>query len=347
MIINKYIGALLALAMPLALANLFSPILMSAKLYSPHSGTALGVMDGNRQLEHQPAGEGPIQSTASHSINGGTLSKSLFAQADYGVLSVNSFSSMTDTSSPVRPIAWAYASFEDVITIGFAPFTGSPGLLAVDFTLSGITEKSGSFNAGVGVLAMVCSNRGKGGMTCEDDLGSSQVSVFTSSFSGVFSFPEFFQFTWGHPFNLEFRMRAVTGSFDGPYSILLPPYNSERFKDIAFTPNQTTLSGSGSADFRNLVLSGLHVFDSQGNPVHDVTFASSSGTEYTQNGVVLNGSVPEPSTWVLLLMGSAVLAVIGHKSAKPTERESLVAGLSPGTSATSANRFGASSGDLQ
>ena len=166
------------------------------------------------------------------------------------------------------------AGFQDILTINASPFTGLRGYLAIDFTLHGTESAIGGADAAVSVNAStaascVISNE------CQIYLFNS-AHESTISFSGLFSFPELFPFTYGTPFDLAFALVPVTDSGD---------------------------SGTATSDFANtLVLSGIHPFGPDMQPVRDATFISASGTRYGPNGVV-----PEPSSLVLVALALLVL----------------------------------------
>ena len=102
------------------------------------------------------------------------------------------------------------------------------------------------------------------------------LSFTAASVSGTFFFPKTFTFIYGQPFPLIFQLTTNDGSFA-----------------------PVTAPGSATSDFSDtLVLSALNVVDSEGQPVNGVTFSSLSGTRYSVNGVV-----PEPPSWILLLSG--------------------------------------------
>lgn len=78
--------------------------------------------------------------------------------------------------------------------------------------------------------------------------------------SNSFSFSDPFTFTYGTPFGLLFQLQTYAVA-DG--------------------------SGTANSDFANtLVLSGLHPFGPDMQPVTGATFTSISGTQYGSNGVI-------------------------------------------------------------
>ncbi|MDQ1468922.1 MAG: hypothetical protein QOJ99_402 [Bryobacterales bacterium] len=230
--------------------------------------------------------EGYASDNLSASLNqtfaqaGFNLSANGSAKSGFGVLRASA-SSTYSSSGPYSYLS-SQAFFQDVVTIDFSPFQGSTGLLVINFALDGFINASGP---GIGSAAVgACAGPTQPPGNCQGD-------DFTASASGTFGFPQPFTFTYGQPFALQVSLRA-----DNLYGYL------------------SGFSGSGSAmaDFSDtLILSGLHVFDAQMNPVTEVTFRSASGTGYTQNGVV-----PEASSFVLCTLGFTLFGPIILRRAK-------------------------------
>ncbi len=251
----------------------------------PQSASLDSISFGSLNPAFPPSGS--IQLTTQHSVGGGTLDASMFAQAAFGEMRASSVTSLTSTASGVVATANGGAQVTDIMTVNFAPFTGSMGLLEVDYTLDGTVALGGtlsSSSAVLGVSAFVCSNYSFVIGNCVDPGFTSQANTFTSSVSGTFAFPQFFRFTYGTPFDFHFGLFATT--------------------DVG--PGASAIADASDT----LILSGLKVFDAQGDPVPEATFTSGSGTQYTQSGVV-----PEPATFLLLLPGLALIAVLARKAA--------------------------------
>lgn len=198
----------------------------------------------------------------------------------YGTLSSSASGSFNISGAATTTYTEAYASFTDLITVSYAPWNGSPGLMYYNYTLDGTVSSTGNGTA----FAAVCDGGGPTSyplsLACQD---------FTApATSGTFS-AQAIPFVYGQPFSLEFSLTTYAG---------------------AFQPE--TGSGSGIAMFFNtLVLSGLTPTDLSGVPAIGAQFSSASGTQYSIDGVI-----PEPSTGSLCVLGlifaSVVRALIGR-----------------------------------
>jgi hypothetical protein len=218
--------------------------------------------------------------------SGVTVTGTGFGEAeDYGVLRASAAASSFNISgSPQSVQVLGVSAFRDIVTVNFAPWKGSPGLLYVNYTLSGTVSTSGVAVAGVNIETY-------GGPT--DSQMMSQ--TYLGSESGIFAAPQPIHFVYGQPFNLGLELWTTVGTVD-PNSL--------------FSTTMTTGSGAGSADFSNtLVLSGLTPTDMNGVEAAGAQFSSASGTPYTVNGVL--GVAPESSSALLMLLGSSLgLAVL-------------------------------------
>jgi hypothetical protein len=113
--------------------------------------------------------------------------------------------------------------------------------------------------------------------------------------TGLVVFPELFPFTFGVPFDLTFGIDANAGAGPG--------------------------NGTSTLDFfSTATLSGLKVFDADMNPISAPTFESGSGTQYTVDGVV-----PEPTSFVLLVLGVLFLSATRLRVAQQRPRGGQVA----------------------
>ena len=207
----------------------------------------------------------------------------------YGSLGVASSNTINITGSPALSESVGDASFQDNILVSFAPFTGSEGFLAVNYTLDGFSSASGSANSFARVKIEVINQAG---------LDQQYTANLPSSASGVYGVPLTFTFVYGDPFTLRFDLLTATGTITpGPAG-------------VGFELTEGAGSGTAATDYFNtLTLAGLHVTDANGNPVDGVTFTSDSGTLYTQDGVELAAPTPEPSSVVLAVLGLTAGAV--------------------------------------
>jgi hypothetical protein len=205
-----------------------------------------------------------------------------------------------DSSTVNIPGAPANASFEDAvnsvdtITISDPLLDGQPGFLVAGYTLRATISSSGIDQA-----ALVAVESLGGSLST-----NTTASVYTSSVSGKFTFPEALAFTYGTPFTYQLSLFALTGTLDVATSASAP----------GFTETPTPASGLGSATVDSsdtFILSLLEPEDQSGNAVSGATFSSESGTVYGPDGVV-----PEPSTLLLIAPAILVLSLV-RRSTKP------------------------------
>jgi hypothetical protein len=138
-------------------------------------------------------------------ISGATFSISSAADSTFGTLRASSSAVLTDPVTSIAVGTDAIAASMEIMQIDFAPFTGQPRFLQVRYTVDGVVSRSGSLNSRGMVLAHVM--RADGTIT-------GQGSVFDESVVGLFTFPSFFRFTYGSPFNLYFQIAVDVGTFD-------------------------------------------------------------------------------------------------------------------------------------
>lgn len=218
------------------------------------------------------------------------------AISTYGSLGVESFASFAIPGTPESGYSVAIGYVEDDLTISSAALNGSLGFLYVDYTLDGTIATSGAGSSVVQVSVEVLDST-------SPDFQTSN-TAYISSVSGTFRAPEAFTFIYGQPFELALCLGATTGM--GIVPAVLP--GSGHVVTFECAPGYVgglTGSGTGTASFFNsLVLSGLTVTDSLGNPVNGAQFTSDSGTQYGPNGVV-----PEPGSLLMLGSGLTIVAM--------------------------------------
>jgi hypothetical protein len=187
--------------------------------------------------------------------------------AAYGNVGASDSASLSDPTSSTQAVFILNAGFNDVLTITFGNLTGA-GFMLVNATVHGVGSTTGSGNS---LEAVGISEAGVGVVTNQSD--------FIINQTGVVSFPVALPFQYGVPFNFSFWLAAQTVVGYG--------------------------NGTASANYLNTAaLTGLHVFDSQMNPIANPVFMSQSGTIYTTSGVV-----PEPS--MTFLTGLATILIVG------------------------------------
>lgn len=149
----------------------------------------------------------------------------------------------------------AAAGYNDILTITAAGLAGQQGFLLPVFAISG----SASTNAALHFL-----------LIWQDSVSDASTQIQMESFTGNGT-------STFNPIGFHYGQPLGFGQIIGA--------------DIF--PSGTT---SGSADFGDTVLlTGLQVFDADGNPVATVSFSAVSGAVYTQSGIV-----PEPATFALM-----------------------------------------------
>ena len=231
-------------------------------------------------------------------IYGSQFTGSAQSIANYGQLGVASSTSFDISGAAQVAYSEANAEVWDDITISSPLLNGSGGLLRVIYTLDGTISTSGAGTAVVQVDIDM--------WNLAAPVSQESNTAYTSSVAGTFLAPTTFTFTFGQPFYFDFCLGAATGA--GIVPAVLP--DSGHIDTFNCSPGRLgaqTGSGSGNAAFFNtLVLSGLTVTDSLGNPVDGAQFTSSSGTQYGPDGVV-----PEPGS--VLMLGSGLAAIAAHR----------------------------------
>jgi hypothetical protein len=227
---------------------------------------------------------GTATDTATLSGGGSSLAFAATASGSYGQLHADVTSTVTAGATPTLARASAEASFEDILTVNFAPFTGEVGFFTIDYTLEGTTSETGIDTA----FAQV-------GVDVDSFLTESYRSpYYTGSPNSIVDIPMTFTFIYGQPFGLEFDLTADTGTI------------TQAVSGTGYTTNYlANVTGTGSAHFGDtLVLSGLTILNpADGSVVSGAQITSGSGTQYGPNGVVVS---PEPSSDSLLVAGLCV-----------------------------------------
>lgn len=271
-------------ALALSISALAGTVLPSARAITISDGT---VPEGNN-LDLYNAGSlnnpafpanGAVQLTTTHTVAGGIFDASMFAQSNFAYLGVFASTALTSSATPGTIVeANGGASFGELLSINYAPLTGTVGFLQLGYTLDAIAAFTGTLGSSTGVLglyAYTCSDFNLiGGAVCVDPNFVEQNASYQSSVHGSFVFPKYFKFVYGTPFDLAINMFATTDSGPGSSAVI----------DAA----------------HSFALSGLKLYDVNGNPVNGPSFSSGSGTQYTQNGIV-----PEPGAVVLVSAGLA------------------------------------------
>jgi hypothetical protein len=264
---------------------LFTGVVVNDGSCTPYVDCELG--EGDDPGDIGTAGTGFVE--LSGTFGGASLSGA--ADAAAGLLRTMASASYDLADAGYR-IAFAAAIVADTLTItapGVA--SGTSGLLDLSVTLDGTVTKSGTADAGTGVIVAW------GGT---EPLEDQELQGFSASTSTSEVFTVEVPFTFGDPFLVTLFMFSTAGTI-GVCDDITPCPETE-----GTNPYLASGLGASSADFFNtLVLSGL-VPTVGGIPVADPLFTAESGVQYTVNGVAPQ-VVPEPGTLVLLGSGMTFL----------------------------------------
>jgi hypothetical protein len=110
--------------------------------------------------------------------SGDTLNALAAGNSSFGVLSAEASASFDITGAPASAWAFGQATFTDLLTINFAPWTGQTGLLYVNYTLDGNVSSTGNGNACSSVELFAGP---------DTSTAQSRGQIYNSSASGVFS----------------------------------------------------------------------------------------------------------------------------------------------------------------
>jgi hypothetical protein len=219
---------------------------------------------------------------------GYVLSGSGAATVNNGVLGASA--SVTVTGSPVSSFlgeADSYAQYTDGLTI-----TGGSGsgVLQLQYTVNGSVGQTGSgFNSSFAYLGMFFAP-GVYSQTNNNGIQSSNVDYVTNSATVTFYIP----FTYGTTFTLEPIIRAAADF--SPANLDTTPFTAtSNFFDTA------TLDSA-------LVFAGTPL--SLGSENNVAAISATSGFSYGPNGIT---TVPEPSTWSLVVPMMGVLAFLNRR----------------------------------
>ena len=188
-----------------------------------------------------------------------------------------------------------FGLFKENFTFNNSSLNGSQGSVVFHFTVDGAISLAGSTHSNAGVVvnyqqnagpiftlmsAVLQPDSGPPDLVPRSGPGHDGFSITSSSISGSGVFDTNpLNITYGTAFDLTFGLLAFALPRDG---------------------------SAGSNFNSGAVLSGIDVYDSQGNQIDGFSILSGSGTRYDANGVHF-AAVPEPTTLVLLGTGAFCL----------------------------------------
>jgi hypothetical protein len=130
-------------------------------------------------------------------------------------------------------------------------------------------------------------------------------------------------FTWGQPLPVTVTLSATASLSAGCTELIFDPIaNTWVCAEGSLLPSW---NGGESVDFsNNATITGVSVFDSDGNPVSTFTISSNSGAQWGPDGITPLSppisDIPEPDTYQLLLVGILSFVVIRFVSKSDTPR---------------------------
>lgn len=199
--------------------------------------------------------------------DGSTLTSSISAVSTFAELSA-AVSAQLNRLTLGTGTTFVSVQMRDILTVNFAPLTGTTGFVSINYALDGSITESGIVNSEAQVSISVDRDGFGTGVALQN-----WASVYSGSVSGLFSTTPF-SFVYGQKFNVAMDLNVALGTvkFGGTPISPTPPVNG---------------SGAGSADFaKKLRIASLSFFDASMAPVYGASIASGSGTVYV--------TVPEP-----------------------------------------------------
>ena len=250
---------------------------------------ACGLAGGIKDIT---GGDGPISAhlDVSNVFGGGLNTASADAVAQLGALGVSATEAYTGSANDNSTYlsAEAAASWSDKLDYGGAGM----GYVEWDFDIDGVMTLGG-----LGGEAITYLNYQVGGgpiYTAFIGKLSSSADDFAINPTGV-----------GELGGFAVTANSVAGA-DKAYSLrhYVDLSKAFDFKVGLYSAAYTRAGGSAGNDFFHTArLSGIRVFDENGNPL-EAHFTGESGTIYDANGVrAAGGAVPEPGTWALMILG--------------------------------------------
>lgn len=248
---------------------------------------------GTSNLSSAAAPLSTSQSVAGVLLSDGTYDGSASSHANYGILGAAANGTFTASlSSTVLDNAMGAGFFTDTLALSSPNVVNSGnGFIRYEFTVHGSLTTGSGPNREAALLFLSYNN---GGIDHFFQAAStSNGGPASDSINGSSTAPAGYTFT----------ANGLSGSaaFDsGLYPLV---FGSPESVEVGLLAE---VIGSGSASFSTTAeLTGIFVYDANGDPITDFTVSSESGTQYGASGVI--SSAPEPGTF--LLLGTALLAV--------------------------------------
>ncbi len=272
------------------IAHAFSP-----GIALPTEGYAFCNLSGS-MIDHVSADATSATSIASRVFNDGVAEVAASAVADYDHIGARSSATFTgfDTPGLTYHASEGAAIIDDVLT-----FTGGTGIgyVKYGFTVDGSLFAEHGSEAQVNLAFTTPGNTPQFAFAARVGGGTSSVGAsYTPGFTGFTSddtsvsgsgvvYTYGIGITFGTAAAFEYGLRSV--SYAGIFT------------------------GDASSNFIGTArLTSIAVTDSLGNPV-DFTATSASGTRYDASGAHVSaaGVVPEPATWLMMIIGFGLLGV--------------------------------------
>jgi hypothetical protein len=284
-------------ATPVAITSFFGSD--TAAFGLPLTGNGISSCGLSGQINNLTLSAGPLNTAYNLNnagyVTGASFSGSAAGFANYGVVGVSASGTLSGAAGGTglaESVAFGIAS--DTLNI---PGMGS-GFIAFDFTYTGSMTIGNPSNGGTGVSQV------------EVQLGNTSQEILRAGLSGTSVGVEGEEFVpglgetaFGQPVP-----GCVIGS--GTYTCTNAtfqsselPFDSAMMPTFAFgliTSLQANESQTITSDPPNVTLTGIQVYDANGNPISDFTIQSGSGAVYGADGIESEpANAPEPSTFLM------------------------------------------------
>jgi hypothetical protein len=229
----------------------------------------------------------------------GSYNGSASSHAQYGIVGAAANGTlMGSLSSTVLDEAMGAAFFTDTLTLNSPNVVnGNSGFIAFRFTIDG-SLTAGSGPSHEGALLSVSSGNSAADLIYQAATFNSG-NVTMNSINGSSTAPAGYTFT----------PTGLFGSADFQTALFPLTFGTSAPLKVGLLAEAL---GTGDASFASTArLTGIFVYDSQGNPVQIFSISSESGTRYGAGGVE-TAATPEPFT--MLLVGLGLLGMVAFRS---------------------------------